>query len=96
MYVCVCNAITSRQLDAAIEGGAATLGQLQMDLGVAQGCGCCAEGIEQHLAEIAATRSALPPPVDIANLPAAAGAAANGAFAKQGRQAAIGVDGHPL
>ena len=49
MFVCICNAITERQLKTAIGEGAATLQALQMDLGVAVGCGCCAAGIEEYL-----------------------------------------------
>jgi bacterioferritin-associated ferredoxin len=51
VYVCICNAVTERQLRDAIESGAGTLAELQMDLGVAAGCGCCAGTIEAHLAE---------------------------------------------
>jgi len=95
MYVCICNAITSRQLDAAIEGGAATLEQLQMDLGVAMGCGCCAEGVQQHLADALAARQAAPVPVAVAGLPTA-GVTDPGAFTLTGRQSAAGVDGCSL
>ena len=43
MYVCVCNAITERQVRSSVEAGATTLADLQFDLGVATCCGCCAE-----------------------------------------------------
>ena len=49
MFVCICNAITERQLKTAISEGSTTLQALQMDLGVAVGCGCCAAGIEAYL-----------------------------------------------
>lgn len=41
MYVCVCKAITDRQIKAAIDDGANSLGQLRKALGVASQCGKC-------------------------------------------------------
>lgn len=41
MYVCVCNAITDRQIREAAEAGVRDLGGLQAELGVAAGCGSC-------------------------------------------------------
>ena len=35
MYICVCNAITERQVRASVDGGATTLSDLQFELGVA-------------------------------------------------------------
>ena len=43
MYICICNAITDRQIRAAVASGAASLGELSMQLGVGAGCGCCRE-----------------------------------------------------
>jgi bacterioferritin-associated ferredoxin len=43
VYVCVCNAVTDRQIRVCVEGGAACLEDLQIDLGVATGCGKCTE-----------------------------------------------------
>jgi bacterioferritin-associated ferredoxin len=43
MFVCVCNGITEHQVRAAIEEGACSLHDLSARLGVASGCGCCAE-----------------------------------------------------
>ena len=42
MYVCVCNAVTERQLVAAVREGAMTLRYLRWDLGVTAECGRCA------------------------------------------------------
>ena len=42
MFVCMCNGITDRQIEAAIDEGAATLEELTAVLGVASGCGTCA------------------------------------------------------
>lgn len=42
MYVCICRAVTDRQIRQAVELGASTLGDLKESLGVATGCGKCA------------------------------------------------------
>ena len=49
MYVCVCNAITERQIRSSVESGATTLADLQFDLGVATCCGSCADTASQYL-----------------------------------------------
>lgn len=43
MYVCVCKAVTDRQIHQAVGEGACTLRQLRDRLGVASGCARCAE-----------------------------------------------------
>lgn len=43
MFVCICNGITERQIRAAIDEGASSVPELAARLGVASGCGCCAE-----------------------------------------------------
>lgn len=43
MYVCICNAITEKQIRTAAEAGARDLWDLQATLGVAAGCGTCRE-----------------------------------------------------
>ena len=42
MYVCVCQAVTDRQIREAAERGARTLKDLRRDLGVTLDCGRCA------------------------------------------------------
>lgn len=42
MYVCICNAITDREIRAAADLGARTLADLSSTLGVATCCGRCA------------------------------------------------------
>ena len=42
MYVCICNAVTEREIRQAVECGATSMRQLKRDLGVAGGCGKCA------------------------------------------------------
>lgn len=41
MYVCICNAITAREIREAVEDGITNLWDLQNALGVAAGCGSC-------------------------------------------------------
>lgn len=42
MYVCVCQAVTDRQIREAAQDGARTLKDLRRDLGVTRDCGRCA------------------------------------------------------
>jgi bacterioferritin-associated ferredoxin len=42
MYICVCNAITERQVRTCVDAGASSLEDLQFELGVATCCGRCA------------------------------------------------------
>ncbi|GAA0779309.1 (2Fe-2S)-binding protein [Castellaniella ginsengisoli] len=49
MYICVCNAISERQVQDAIAQGAADLGDLQAQLGVATCCGHCADTATEYL-----------------------------------------------
>ncbi|MGB3289579.1 MAG: (2Fe-2S)-binding protein [Burkholderiaceae bacterium] len=49
MFICICNAITERQVQAAVAEGASTLSDLQGQLGVAACCGCCAETASEYL-----------------------------------------------
>lgn len=41
MYVCVCHGITDRQIRRAVDQGAASLSELQMQLPVGGCCGRC-------------------------------------------------------
>lgn len=49
MFICICNAITERQVQAAVAQGASSLTDLQGQLGVASCCGCCAETASEYL-----------------------------------------------
>ena len=51
MYVCVCNAITDRQIREAAETGVEDLWGLQAALGVATNCGSCKETASDILRE---------------------------------------------
>ncbi len=43
MYVCICNAVTDKQIRKAAAAGVKDLWGLQAELGVASGCGSCKE-----------------------------------------------------
>lgn len=49
MYVCLCNAITDRQIKEIVAAGASSLTDLQAQLGVATCCGCCADLASSYL-----------------------------------------------
>lgn len=51
MYVCVCKAVTDRQIREAAQGGARTLKDLRRDLGVTSDCGRCASCAHECLLE---------------------------------------------
>ena len=55
MYVCICNAITDKQIRKAAKAGATNLWDLQAQLGVAAGCGSCREHAMEILTEDAAS-----------------------------------------
>lgn len=65
MFVCICNAVTDRQIKETVAAGAVTLTDLTDRLGVANCCGCCADlassfltgaGANQHTAAVGAIR----------------------------------------
>jgi bacterioferritin-associated ferredoxin len=49
MYVCVCQAVTDREIHQAARNGAKTLKDLRRDLGVSVDCGRCASCARQCL-----------------------------------------------
>jgi bacterioferritin-associated ferredoxin len=49
MYVCVCQAVTDREIHQAARNGARTLKDLRRDLGVSVDCGRCASCARQCL-----------------------------------------------
>lgn len=51
MYVCICKAVTDRQIRQAVELGACSLSDLKESLGVATGCGKCAPCAREILRE---------------------------------------------
>ena len=61
MYVCICNAITDKQIRRAAESGVEDLWGLQRELGVAVGCGSCKEMASEILGESRRARARLEP-----------------------------------
>ena len=51
MYVCICHAITDKQIRQAADAGVRGLWQLQAELGVASNCGSCKEHASEILRE---------------------------------------------
>ncbi len=55
MYVCICHGITDRQIRETLDRGAASLGEVQMQVPVGGCCGRCLrtaqEVIQQHQAQ---------------------------------------------
>ncbi len=58
MYICLCNAITDRQIIRAAELGARSTHDLSQDLGVGLGCGRCVSCAKALLVETVARISA--------------------------------------
>jgi len=62
MYVCICNAVTDRDIRRAAEEGVETYAQLQACTGCGTCCGCCEADARLLLAEACAeTADALIP-----------------------------------
>lgn len=55
MYVCLCSAVTERQIHEAVFAGAQTLEDLRENLGVAAACGRCTSCAKQCLREVHAS-----------------------------------------
>ena len=58
MYVCVCNAVTERHIENAVEQGARRMRDLHRELGVSAECGRCARCAHQCLKSALGTRQA--------------------------------------
>jgi bacterioferritin-associated ferredoxin len=59
MYICLCKSVTDHQIRDAVKHGATRMCDLRRELGVATGCGCCAEAAQR---ELDAALAALPEP----------------------------------
>ena len=49
MYICICNAVTERQVEECARLGASTVEELTVELGVGAGCGRCRQCAEECL-----------------------------------------------
>jgi len=52
LYICICNAITERQVRDCARSGANSVDQLASELGVGAGCGRCLECAHDLLREV--------------------------------------------
>jgi bacterioferritin-associated ferredoxin len=52
LYICICNAITERQVRDCASSGARSVDQLASELGVGSGCGRCLECATDLLREV--------------------------------------------
>jgi bacterioferritin-associated ferredoxin len=66
MYICICNAVTDKQIRRAAASGADSLPALRKQLGVASGCGTCAsdalEILREHESRVAVPTLYVPCP----------------------------------
>ena len=58
MYICLCNAITERQVHESARSGVRSIEELSAELGVAAGCGRCRECAVELLREACAALTA--------------------------------------
>lgn len=69
MFVCVCKAVTDRDIEDAVEQGITNLRAMQQKLGVAQTCGTCAcevvSVIENKLAKTLAQQTTFAPVTEL-------------------------------
>jgi bacterioferritin-associated ferredoxin len=47
MYICLCNAVTERQIREVVDRGARSLDEVKRCLPVATRCGCCEESARE-------------------------------------------------
>ena len=62
MYVCICNAVTERQIRTCAQEGATTIHDLREQLCVAGNCGKCARHAKTILREVHASPEAVASP----------------------------------
>ena len=62
MYLCICNAITERQVRALAESGIAEAQEVYRALGCAPQCGKCIPYVQETLSETARRTSGAGPP----------------------------------
>jgi bacterioferritin-associated ferredoxin len=58
MFVCICRAVTSARIRAAVESGASTVDEVEAQCGAGGDCGSCREEIEGIIIECNAQRCA--------------------------------------
>ncbi len=60
MYVCMCKAITDKQIIDAVDNGLQNFDEIQNDLGVGTNCGACREYAQELVSERLADQLAYP------------------------------------
>lgn len=60
MYICVCKAVTDKQIKSAIENGHCSRKHLNQCLGVGSVCGKCSRHVKQILDESHAEQQLMP------------------------------------
>jgi len=63
MYVCICRAVTDREIRNAVEAGTRTVRGLRKQLGCAGQCGKCARQVREIMDEVVADECSLAMPV---------------------------------
>jgi len=63
LYVCVCNAVTEREVDAVIAAGANSIKDLNRELSIGSQCGACVGCAKACLSKTQAQTSKRPPNV---------------------------------
>jgi bacterioferritin-associated ferredoxin len=59
LYICVCNAITEKDVRECAANGACSLDQLAFELGVGSGCGRCRDCASDILRDVQGEQSTL-------------------------------------
>jgi bacterioferritin-associated ferredoxin len=59
MYVCICHAVTDRDIKKAVANGTRTLSELKLQTGCSTSCGRCEESAREILATALPTPPAL-------------------------------------
>lgn len=57
MYICICNAVTERHIECAVDNGACRMRDLRNTLGVSADCACCAQSARRCLEAALETRA---------------------------------------
>ena len=65
MYVCICNAVTDKQIRQAAESGVRDLWGLQAVLGVATNCGACKQSAYQILNDYHKAKPSIEPRIHV-------------------------------
>ncbi|MBK8750279.1 MAG: (2Fe-2S)-binding protein [Candidatus Competibacteraceae bacterium] len=76
MYLCICKSVSDQQIRHAVEQGARTVGDLNVQLGIGRDCGRCLDSINEWLDLCLTTQppvpinsASLPPPVNASSPP---------------------------